>query len=73
MKSSSHLFCLLQFCINEGGKLAEPKSDTDMSEIDYLVKQTKGFSFWIGKIYTISDCNLKAETLYNNQLITIDL
>ena len=38
MKSSSHLFCLLQFCINEGGKLAEPKSDTDMSEIDYLVK-----------------------------------
>jgi len=37
-----------EFCINEGGKLAEPKSDTDMSEIDYLVKQTKGFSFWIG-------------------------
>ena len=56
------LFRLLQFCVNEGGKLAEPKSDTDMSEIDYLVKQTKGFSFWIGKMCTILDCNLESET-----------
>ena len=38
----------LKFCRNEGGKLAEPKSDTETSEIDYLIKQTNGFSFWIG-------------------------
>jgi len=37
-----------EFCRNEGGKLAEPKSDTETSEIDYLIKQTNGLSFWIG-------------------------
>ena len=48
MKILSEEIFSLKFCRNEGGKLAEPKSDTETSEIDYLIKQTNGLSFWIG-------------------------
>ena len=46
----SHNIFYLQFCENNGGILAEPRSASEMSAIRSLLRKTEGYNYWIGNL-----------------------
>ena len=38
----------LQFCENNGGILAEPRSASEMSVVRSILRHTTGYNYWIG-------------------------